>query len=122
MKSDEPILDTEDLLGLVDPDLKRPLDVREVIGRITDGSRFEEFKPLFGPTLICGFAKPHIKVGPNKGLNSSNLDPSVIRPITSLTSRGLFKSGSTNPRRSSVSKIGSSDFILGSLPSFLQFK
>ena len=40
----------------MDPDLKRPLDVREVIGRITDGSRFEEFKPLFGSTLICGFA------------------------------------------------------------------
>ena len=59
MKADDPILDTEDLLGLVDPDLKRPLDVREVIGRITDGSRFEEFKPLFGPTLICGFATIH---------------------------------------------------------------
>ena len=59
MKSDDPVLDTEDLLGLVDPDLKRPLDVREVIGRITDGSRFEEFKPLFGPTLICGFATIH---------------------------------------------------------------
>ena len=59
MKSDDPILETEDLLGLVDPDLKRPLDVREVIGRITDGSRFEEFKPLFGPTLICGFATIH---------------------------------------------------------------
>ena len=59
MKSDDPILDTEDLLGLVDPDLIRPLDVREVIGRITDGSRFEEFKPLFGPTLVCGFATIH---------------------------------------------------------------
>ena len=59
MKADDPILDTEDLLGLVDPDLKRPLDVREVIGRITDGSRFEEFKPLFGSTLICGFATIH---------------------------------------------------------------
>ena len=59
MKADDPILDTEDLLGLVDPDLKRPLDFREVIGRITDGSRFEEFKPLFGPTLICGFATIH---------------------------------------------------------------
>ena len=59
LQSDEPILDPEDLLGLVDPDLKRPFDVREVIGRIADGSRFEEFKPLFGPTIVCGFASVH---------------------------------------------------------------
>jgi acetyl-CoA carboxylase carboxyltransferase component len=56
---DSPILDSEDLLGLVDSDLKKPFDVREVIGRIADGSRFEEFKPLFGPTIICGFASIH---------------------------------------------------------------
>ena len=59
LQADEPINDIEDLLGLVDPDLKRPFDVREVIGRVTDGSRFEEFKPLFGPTMICGFASIH---------------------------------------------------------------
>jgi len=58
-QADEPVNDIEDLLGLVDPDLKRPFDVREVIGRVTDGSRFEEFKPLFGPTMICGFASIH---------------------------------------------------------------
>jgi acetyl-CoA carboxylase carboxyltransferase component len=58
-QADEPINDIEDLLGLVDPDLKRPFDVREVIGRVTDGSRFEEFKPLFGPTMVCGFASIH---------------------------------------------------------------
>ena len=59
LRPDEPVLDSEDLLGLVDPDLKRPFDVREVIGRIADGSRFEEFKPLFGPTIVCGFASIH---------------------------------------------------------------
>jgi len=59
LRPDDPVLDSEDLLGLVDPDLKRPFDVREVIGRITDGSRFEEFKPLFGPTIVCGFASIH---------------------------------------------------------------
>ena len=58
-QADEPINDIEDLLGLVDPDLKRPFDVREVIGRVTVGSRFEEFKPLFGPTMVCGFASIH---------------------------------------------------------------
>ena len=56
---DNPVLDQEDLLGLVDSDLKKPFDVREVIGRIADGSRFEEFKPLFGPTMVCGFASIH---------------------------------------------------------------
>ena len=43
---DEPTLNPEELLGLVDEDLKSPLDIREVIGRIVDGSRFEEYKPL----------------------------------------------------------------------------
>ncbi|MEN8182992.1 MAG: carboxyl transferase domain-containing protein [Myxococcota bacterium] len=53
---DEPVSDPEELLGLVSPDLRRPLDVREVIGRIVDGSRFEDFKPRYGPTLVCGWA------------------------------------------------------------------
>ena len=57
-QADEPINDIEDLFG---PKIRlsRPYDVREVIGRVTDGSRFEEFKPLFGPTMICGFASIH---------------------------------------------------------------
>ena len=59
LKPEEPINDPEDLLGLVDPDLKKPFDIREVITRITDGSRFEEFKPLFGPNIVCGFASIH---------------------------------------------------------------
>ena len=56
---DEPTLDTEELLGLVDEDLKSPLDIREVIGRIVDGSRFEEYKPLYGKTMICGWSMMH---------------------------------------------------------------
>ena len=56
---EEPVHDSEDLLGLVSADLKSPFDVREVIGRITDGSWFEEFKPLYGPTLVCGWATIH---------------------------------------------------------------
>ena len=56
---DEPTLDPEDLLGLVDEDLKSPLDIREVIGRIVDGSRFEEYKPLYGKTMICGWSMMH---------------------------------------------------------------
>ena len=56
---DEPSLDPEELLGLVDEDLKSPLDIREVIGRIVDGSRFEEYKPLYGKTMICGWSMMH---------------------------------------------------------------
>ena len=55
----EPIHDAEDLLGIVSKDLKSPFDMREVIARIVDGSQFEEFKPLYGPTLVCGWASVH---------------------------------------------------------------
>jgi acetyl-CoA carboxylase carboxyltransferase component len=56
---EEPIHDSEDMLGLVSEDLRSPFDVREVIARITDGSYFEEFKPRYGPTLVCGWASVH---------------------------------------------------------------
>jgi len=49
----------DELLGLVSPDIKVPFDQREVIARIVDGSRFSEFKPLYGSTLICGWAHIH---------------------------------------------------------------
>jgi acetyl-CoA carboxylase carboxyltransferase component len=57
--ADGPLYDVEDLLGLMAVDLRAPMDVREVIARIADGSRFEEFKPLYGPTLVCGWASIH---------------------------------------------------------------
>ncbi|MER3418332.1 MAG: methylcrotonoyl-CoA carboxylase, partial [Chloroflexota bacterium] len=44
------------LYAAIPTDLRRPLDVREVIARLVDGSRFHEFKPLYGETLVCGFA------------------------------------------------------------------
>lgn len=56
---DAPVCDAEDLLGIVSKDLKTPFDMREVIARVVDGSRFEEFKPLYGPTLVCGWASVH---------------------------------------------------------------
>jgi acetyl-CoA carboxylase carboxyltransferase component len=49
----------EDLLGIASPDVKVPFDQREVIARIVDGSRFSEFKPLYGTTLVCGWARLH---------------------------------------------------------------
>ena len=56
---EEPAHSSDDMLGLVSEDLKSPFDVREVIMRITDGSYFEEFKSLYGPTLICGWSSIH---------------------------------------------------------------
>ena len=59
MPDDEPIYDREDLLGIVAEDLTKPFDMREVIVRIVDGSRFEEYKPRYGPTLVTGWASIH---------------------------------------------------------------
>ena len=51
-----PAHDPEELLGVVPGDLRTPYDIREVIARVVDGSRFDEFKPRFGETLVTGFA------------------------------------------------------------------
>lgn len=51
-----PMYATEELRGVVPTDLKTPYDAREIIARIVDGSEFDEFKALFGSTLVCGFA------------------------------------------------------------------
>lgn len=54
---EEPLYDAKELLGIIPEDLRQPYDVREIIARIVDGSRLDEFKPLYGATLVCGFAK-----------------------------------------------------------------
>ena len=51
--------DPEELLGLMPADLRTPVDAREIIARVVDGSRFEEFKPRYGPTLVTGWADIH---------------------------------------------------------------
>ena len=53
----DPAYDPVELYGIVPSDLKKPYDVREVIARIVDGSEFDEFKMLYGPTLVCCFAR-----------------------------------------------------------------
>ena len=57
--NDEPAYDVDGLYGIIPGDLKHTYDVREVIARLVDGSRFHEFKARYGPTLVCGFA--HIR-------------------------------------------------------------
>jgi 3-methylcrotonyl-CoA carboxylase beta subunit len=51
-----PLYDAEELYGIIPQDVREPYDVHEVIARIVDGSELHEFKPLFGSTLVCGFA------------------------------------------------------------------
>ncbi|GAA0846282.1 carboxyl transferase domain-containing protein [Streptosporangium amethystogenes subsp. fukuiense] len=55
----EPLYDEDELLGIVPEDLKIPFDPREVIARIVDGSEFDEFKPLYGGSLVTGWARLH---------------------------------------------------------------
>ena len=54
-----PLFNPEEILGVVPADVKTPMDVRELIMRITDGSEFSEFKPEFGKTMVCGWTKIH---------------------------------------------------------------
>ena len=52
----EPAYATEEVYGIVPKDSRQPFDVREIIARVVDGSEFDEFKALYGTTLVCGFA------------------------------------------------------------------
>src|ERR1700736_3976577 len=53
----EPRYPAEEIYGIIPPDTRRPYEVREVIARLVDGSELDEFKRLYGPTLVCGFAR-----------------------------------------------------------------
>jgi 3-methylcrotonyl-CoA carboxylase beta subunit len=55
----EPAFDPEELYGIIPPTSRKPYDVRELIARLVDRSWFDEFKALYGTTLVCGFADIH---------------------------------------------------------------
>ncbi len=57
--SSDPIYNQEELLGILAEDLKSAVDIKEIIARFSDGSKFEEFKPLYGPTMVCGWTSVH---------------------------------------------------------------
>jgi acetyl-CoA carboxylase carboxyltransferase component len=56
---EEPAYDPKEIYGIVNADVRKPYDVREVIARMVDGSRFDEFKQRYGPTIVTGFARLH---------------------------------------------------------------
>ncbi len=53
---EDPLYDPKEIAGILPTDLRKPFDIREIIARTVDGSRFHEFKQLYGNTLVCGFA------------------------------------------------------------------
>jgi acetyl-CoA carboxylase carboxyltransferase component len=57
--AEDPAYDPAEIYGVVSADLRKPYDVREVLARIVDGSRFEEFKERYAPTIVCAFARVH---------------------------------------------------------------
>jgi len=54
---EDPHYDPDELYGVVPANVNKPYDIREVIARLVDGSRFHEFKELYAPTIVCGFAR-----------------------------------------------------------------
>lgn len=59
LEPEDPLFDPEELLGIFPEDNAKAVDIRQVIARVVDGSRFHEYKPRFGSTLVCGFAHVH---------------------------------------------------------------
>jgi acyl-CoA carboxylase subunit beta len=57
--ADEPVHDVEDMLGIIPHDLKVPYDQRDLLARVVDGSRFEEYKALYGQSILTGWASIH---------------------------------------------------------------
>ena len=56
-KPEEPLYDANEIYGIIPKDTRKPFPVREIIARIIDGSKFHEFKTLYGSTIVCGFAR-----------------------------------------------------------------
>ncbi len=87
-----PAYDPEEILGLVPADLRTPYDIREVIARVVDGSRFDEFKARFGETIVTGFA--HLEGCPvgivaNNGVLFSEAAQKAAHFIELCSQRGI---------------------------------
>lgn len=88
----EPLYPPEELYGVIPADQRYPFDVREIIIRITDGSEFDEFKALYGKTIVCGFGHIYgIPVGiiANNGILFSESSLKATHFIELCTQRGI---------------------------------
>jgi 3-methylcrotonyl-CoA carboxylase beta subunit len=89
---EEPLYDAWELYGIVPQDYRQGYDVREVIARLVDGSRLHEFKPLYGETLVCGFARimgAPVGILANNGILFSESALKGAHFIELCTSRGI---------------------------------
>jgi acetyl-CoA carboxylase carboxyltransferase component len=89
---EDPAYDPEELYGIVNADWRRPYDVREVIARVVDGSRFDEFKQRYAPTIVTGFARLHgflVGIVANNGVLFSESALKVTHFIELCNQRGV---------------------------------
>jgi 3-methylcrotonyl-CoA carboxylase beta subunit len=88
----EPLYAAEEIYGVIPTDVRRPYEVREVIARLVDGSEFDEFKRLYGPTLVTGFARIWgypIGILANKGILFSESALKAAHFIELCAQRGI---------------------------------
>lgn len=76
---ESPLYDSNELYGIIDNNLQKTFDVKEVIARIFDGSRLDEFKKKYGDTLVCGFAKLYGKTVGVLGNNGVLFSESAVK-------------------------------------------
>ena len=89
---EDPLYDPAELYGIVPADTRKPYDVREVIARLVDGSRFDEFKARYGTTLVTGFARLHgfpVGIVANNGVLFSESALKGTHFIELCTQRGI---------------------------------
>jgi 3-methylcrotonyl-CoA carboxylase beta subunit len=89
---EEPRYDPQELYGVIPADVRKPYDVREVIARLVDGSRFDEFKRNYGPTLVTGFARVYgfpVGILANNGVLFSESAQKGTHFVELCTQRGV---------------------------------
>src|SRR5688500_5504518 len=92
IEAEDPAYDPAELYGIVNADWRRPYDVREVIARIVDGSRFDEFKQRYAPTIVTGFARLHgflVGIVANNGVLFSESALKVTHFLELCNQRGV---------------------------------
>jgi len=88
---DAPHYNPEELLGIIPESNSIPFDIREIIARVVDGSRFHEFKARYGPTIVCGFAHIHgypVGIVANNGMLFSEASIKATHFIENCGQRG----------------------------------
>lgn len=78
---EEPLYDPEEIYGIVESNSSKQYDVREVIARIVDGSRFDEFKSLYADTLVCGYSQIYGQTVGIIGNNGTIMPESALKGV-----------------------------------------